>query len=218
MGGGRLSPIIYKLYKWVTEIKIRVYCKFSHKIFLGDRDFSNCSFYDCIWPEIDDSNYISNIVSIHDSLDDLVSRSMGEFPWFHDQKLLVRQSYLFLWLPYFIRFSINHLRKRFFIWSCVWIWLPCTSCRPRKVQNLILCFTLDMKNWKISNVRTRIRKLSQQMCKVSEFNFTLLPSAEIYSLEQPRHHGSLFVALSIFSTYLISSIPERPKKFSSNSQ
>ena len=115
-------------------------------------------------------------------------------------------------------FLLITLGRGFFIWSCVWIWLPCTSYRPRKVQNLILCFTLDMKNWKLSNIRSRIRKLSQQMCKVSEFNFTLLPSAEIYSLEQPRHQRSFFVALSIFIAYLISSIPERPKKFSSNSQ
>ena len=73
-----------------------------------------------------------------------------------------------------------------------------------------------MKNWKISNFTLRIRKLCRKMCRVSEFNFTLLPSAEVFSiehvgLEQPRPQGTLFVAVSIFIAYLISSVPERPK-------
>ena len=56
------------------------------------------------------------------------------------------------------------------------------------------------------------------MCRVSEFNFTLLPSAEVFSiehvgLEQPRPQGTLFVAVSIFIAYLISSVPERPNFF-----
>ena len=169
MGGGRLSPIIYKLYKWVTEIKIRVYCKFSHKIFLGDRDFSNCSFYDCIWPEIDDSNYISNIVSIHDSLDDLVSRSMGEFPWFHDQKLLVRQSYLFLWLPYFIRFSINHLRKRFFhlklCLNLATLYLMPTS-KSSKSHFVFYIGHEKLENFKCKNTHSKIKPTNVQSFRI----------------------------------------------------
>ena len=56
-----------------------------------------------------------------------------------------------------------------------------------------------------------MRDLYKKFWNVSGFNFTLLPTSEIFCLEQHKFVKELFVAIETLIAYLFSSIPERLK-------
>ena len=85
---------------------------------------------------------------------------------------------------------------------------------PQKVQNFLLCVILNLKILKLSrNIIRYTSDICKKVSKVSEFNFTLLPSSEILCLENSNYGESLFAIILSLNAFLLSSIPERPWKF-----
>ena len=58
-----------------------------------------------------------------------------------------------------------------------------------------------------------MRDMYRKFWNVSKFDFTLLPTSEIFCLEKHEFVEKLFVAIETLIAYLFSSIPERLKIF-----
>ena len=82
----------------------------------------------------------------------------------------------------------------------------------KKVQNFILCLILNLKDLIITRNRMKhIRDVCRRYWKVTEFDFTLLPTSDVFYLKEPNHDKKFFPIISTLAAYLFSSIPEKPQ-------
>ena len=84
--------------------------------------------------------------------------------------------------------------------------------QPLIVQNLIKCLILNFEFKRCSkNVTKYLSNIGRKFLELCEFYFTLLPTTEFLLLHRNSSRGNIFKGISILTTHLISSIPERRK-------
>ena len=135
---------------------------------------------------------------------------MGEHTKIFEKKLFTWKCYLFEWFFNFICFDTDDYRSRF--WSALIDHLISKSfCEfsPQKAQNLILCFTLNLKSSK--NMMRHITKTCKKFWEESEIYFTIIPTSDIFILNRKKPGGDLKGTILIIAAYLMSSITDRLK-------